>query len=103
MNAVLGIPDLSTSLTVTLQDNALLGLATGNEASQSLNVSAGTSILGDTTETASGDNAHVVPSAQVAPIQETLNTEVRAAGGFVVVNDQAINFADFLATATGNA
>ena len=100
-NAILGIGTLAESLTVSLRDNGMLALATGNDALQALNVNAGTSITGDTTTTLSGDNAHVVPSGVAT--QETLNTEIQAAGAFVVVNDQAINFSDFLATATGNS
>jgi len=100
LNAVLGIADLSESLTVRMQDNQFLALANGNEANLSINIDAG-SINAGTMLTSAGNNATILPSAVAT--QETLNTEIRAAGGYVIVNDQAINFSDFSATASGNS
>jgi len=100
INAVFGIADVSDSLTVRMLDNALLALATGNEADHRLIVDAGT-IDGGTMLTTAANNATVLPSTIAT--QETLNTEVRAAGAFVLLNDQAINFSAFSATATGNS
>ena len=100
VNAVFGIANVSEGLTVRMQDNNLLALATGNDGTQRINVSAG-SINGGTMQTSSSNNAVVLPSAVAT--QETLNTEVRAAGAFVLLSDQAINFSDFAATAAGNS